>query len=186
MPATPSTSTLLSYKHKAFDFGINTPNALSSTSGSGSHQSSMAASLEGGDGLSLKTSDSGTGSWIPYAPQQCIFGFADGSATWIGSGPFSGCEIALFTDGSRVGMAHVSRESGSSAGEVWNSVLKSQGFKLLSQWKVPLPSNQFYACSHVFVVLATLQITRVDVRTPNMGGGSGTIYDVENLLTPVA
>lgn len=183
MAVTPTTAVLLSYKQKAFNFGINTPSSIASTTGSASHESTMAATLEGGEGLSLSASD-GTGVWIPYAPKNAIYGFAGGGATWMGSGPFSGCEIALFTDGARVGMAHISKESGSTAGALWSGELQSRGFKLLSQWKVPLPSDTFYACSHVFLVLATLQITRVDVRTASMGGGGGTIYHVENLLTP--
>lgn len=182
----PTTANLLNYKGTQFGYNINTPRHLAAESGSASHEGTMTARLSAHRGaLGLRASRSHTnGIWIPYAPKTVIFGFASGGAEWIGTGPFSGCDIALFTDGARVGMAHISRETGSTAGELWKGELQRRGYQLLSQWKVPLPSQTFYACSHVFLVLATRQITRIDVKTPSMGGGAGEIFNVKNLLRP--
>ena len=144
------------------------------------------ASVTGGTGVTISESGGGDGVWIPYVPQKATYGYAGGGAQWMGTGPFSGCHIAFFSKEGRVGMAHIAKESGTSAStDAWKTFTKSGGIMVLNEWKVSMPDQTAFSASYVFLDLsnpASVALMRVDVHVRGMGGSDGTIFGVSKIL----
>ena len=158
-----------------------------STGGSGLASRRTAVSLSGGAALTL---DSGRGDppgmWVHYLETRATYGLSEGAETWAASGPFSGCQVIVGKRDGRVFVAHLAQQSGSTADDDW----AKRGFQdeVWARWKVPLPSDQFYSSSIVFVDWskgsspASIEVVRVDVKTKNMGGFDPTPMPIFNIV----
>ncbi|MCB2137465.1 MAG: hypothetical protein KDE08_16230 [Rhodobacteraceae bacterium] len=184
MPVTPNMTSLAGTKGKALTCAIQ---AMSPPAGSGNClEQSVRAEIDAAGAVTIRAAASGTGVWVPYMPGRTFYGWSTNGATWMGTGPFSGCHIAFFTDGARVGMAHIAKESGTSAaGEAWATFTKSGGITVLNEWKIGLPDPTRYSASYVFLDLSaskSIGLAQVDVHVKTMGGADGTIFDVKKVL----
>ena len=121
--------------------------------------------------VTVSEASKGAGVWVPYFPMRATYGFSVGRHHgWLGTGPFSGCRIAFFTKGGRVGMAHIAKEGSNDmvAEDAWNTFSKASDVNVLNKWKVPMPdqvSNKFSA-SYLFLDLSdqkSVSLTQVDV-----------------------
>lgn len=156
---------------------------------SGVIEKEYGVSLTGGDSGSLtRDDDGGDGTWVPYAEGKAVVGYLRDGISWIASGPFSGCKFSVGKDGSgKVFAAHIAQQSGSTGEEDYSGY---RGTKSLSEWywnKIPLPEvtvpNSLGACSYIFVILkddksGIESMNRVDVNSPQMGSGNGTVTAV--------
>ena len=183
MAITPNLTTLAGVTGKNLTCGIGTP-VLASGSADCQEQSRRAQVTVNGT-VAIAESASGSGIWVPYVPNKTLYAWSTAGATWMGTGPFSGCHIAFFTDGNRVGMAHIAKESGTSAStDAWDKFAKGGGITVLNEWKVGLPDPTRYSASYVFLDLADAKpaIARVDVHVTGMGGSDGAIFAIEKVL----
>lgn len=167
---------------KTFTCGIGTP-----VLGNGSadcQEQSRAADVTIGTGLTV--SEGGPGVWVPYVPSRALYGYATAGSTWMGTGPFSGCHIALFTKDGRLGMAHIAKESNTSAsGVAWTAFTKAGGVTVLNEWKVSMPDQSRYSASYIFLDLSnprSVALAKVDVHVTGMGGSDGTIFGISKVL----
>ena len=129
-----------------------------------------------------------SGLWVPYAETKAVVGYANRDTTWAASGPFSGCELSVGCkkDGANatlaVYVAHIARQSGSTAAQDWQAYYDANK---LSAWywnKIPIPSDTFFAASYVFTEFGMTGLTtmvRVDVKVTKMGGGDGTVFQIK-------
>jgi hypothetical protein len=149
--------------------------------GTGAMVKGYGCALESNGGVKIKRSDSGGILWVPYAEGQAVVGYASGSQTWIASGPFSGCELAVGKGNQGLFGAHIARQSGSTAKADYETYRTAHG---LSEWywnQIPMPDQTAFSCSYVFVEVGgggILHMSRVDVLVTQMGGGDGKITKV--------
>jgi hypothetical protein len=135
------------------------------------------------------------GMWVHYLESRANYGIAEAGETWAASGPFSGCEIVIGKKDGRVYMAHIAKQSGSTADKDW----AGRGWRdeVWARWKVPIPSLEgYYTSSIVFVDWSAgttprdISVVRVDIKTGVIGGsGMGgfvnrpmQIFQVEQLV----
>jgi hypothetical protein len=177
----PNLKTLAAAKGKQFTLGIGTPHI-----NAGGHclEVSRKANVTAGGAVSVDESGDGNGIWVPYVPDRATYGFSMGGAGWMGTGPFSGCHIAFFTKGGRIGMAHIAKPSDAAAA-AWDTFRAGNDVMVLNEWKVPLPDQTKFSASYLFLDLANpsaVAVTQVDVHVRGMGGSDGPIFEVKKLV----
>lgn len=133
-------------------------------------------------GDAVKIGKGGAGHWIPYVESRAVIGYP-APATWVASGPFSGCTFSIGkTADGRVYAAHIARQSGSTGPDDFAALRTSAGLQPWYENAIPLPSQEFYSGSYMFAKFGSGGITslaRVDVNvSPRMGGSDGTIFNV--------
>lgn len=138
-------------------------------------------------GMRLERSTSGSkGIWVPYVQNACVYGYAGGGTLWMGSGPFSGCHVAFFLEGGRLGMAHVAVDGSGDAMDAWDGFSARPGVSVLNKWKIPLAINGTQAMgTYIFLDLsnpAKVALAQMDVSVTKMGGDQGTIFTVKSIL----
>lgn len=182
MPVVPNMAAFTAVTGKNFTCGIGTP--VLANGSADCQEQSRSADVTIGAGVVI--SEPGSGVWIPYVPSRALYGYATAGSTWMGTGPFSGCHIALFTKDGRLGMAHIAKESNTSAsGVAWTAFTKGGGVSVLNEWKVSMPDQASYSASYIFLDLSnprSVALTKVDVHVTGMGGSDGAIFGVSKVL----
>ncbi|MBM2320250.1 MULTISPECIES: hypothetical protein [Marivita] len=179
---TPTYASLSGILGQQFTLGIGTP--VVSNGSADCLEVSRQANVSTGGAVSVSESAGGSGVWVPYIPDRATYGFTVGGSGWMGTGPFSGCHIAFFTKGGRVGMAHIAKPS-SSAETAWDTFRTAGGVMVLNEWKVPLPDMTRNSASYMFLNLSdptSVGLTQVDVHVRGMGGSDGAIFAVKKLV----
>jgi hypothetical protein len=131
------------------------------------------------------STSSSKGVWIPYVQNSTVYGYSTAGTKWLGSGPFSGCHLAFFTKGGRLGMAHVAVDGSGDGMQGWESFVSGGGVQVLNKWKIPLASDSHYAATYIFLDLSnptSIALTQVDVHVPAMGGYQGKIFRVSRVI----
>jgi hypothetical protein len=183
MVIAPTVSILGGYSGNNLACTIGTP-VLASGSADCQEQSRRAEVTANGS-VTISETAAGEGIWVPYVPSRTLYGWSAAGAKWMGTGPFSGCHIAFFTDGARVGMAHIAKESSTSAStDAWTAFTQQGGITVLNEWKVPLPDQTRYSASYIFLDLSAQKpsMARLDVHVTGMGGSDGAIFGVQKVL----
>ena len=178
---TPNAATLLGASGQRFTLGIDAPN-LGGTADC--VECSVKAKASSNGSIFVTASPGGSGVWVPYIADRATYGFAVGGSGWMGTGPFSGCHIAFFTKGGRVGMAHIAKPSVAAAA-AWDTFRAASDVTVLNEWKVPLPDQTRYSGSCIFLDLSdptSVEVVQVDVHVDTMGGANGTVFKVEKLV----
>jgi len=179
---TPTFASLSGTMGQQFTLGIGTP--VVSNGSADCLEISRKANVSTGGAVSVAESGSGSGVWVPYLPDRATYGFAIGGSGWMGTGPFSGCHIAFFTKGGRVGLAHIAKPSDAAA-TAWDNFRSSGDVMVLNEWKVPLPDQTKFSASYLFLDLSnpsSVALTQVDVHVRGMGGSDGPIFEIKKVL----
>ncbi len=182
MPVTPNLATFAGTIGKPFSLGIGTP--IIPPDSDFCQENSRKAEVTVGASVSVAEAGGGSGIWVPYIPDRATYGYSTGGSGWMGTGPFSGCHIAFFTKGGRVGMAHIAKPS-ANADKAWNDFRTTGGVMVLNEWKVPLPDQTRFSASYLFLDLsnpASVALMRVDVHVKGMGGADGAIYAISKVV----
>lgn len=167
-------------------FKVTVPAASTGGSGLASRKSTVKLT-GGGSDFAIDTGDSSdAGMWVHYLEGRATVGIATSGETWAASGPFSGCHVIVGKKEGSVYVAHLAQQSGSTSDQDW----AARGWKdeVWGRWKVPVPSDTFFASSIVFVDWSRgsspsqIAVVRVDVKTRNMGGFDPTPMDVFNVV----
>lgn len=178
----PTHATLSGTMGQQFTLGIGTP--VVSNSSADCLEVSRKANVSTGGAVSVSEAPAGSGVWVPYIPDRATYGFAVGGSGWMGTGPFSGCHVAFFTKGGRVGMAHIAKPSGN-AETAWNSFRSAGDVTVLNEWKVPLPDMTKFSASYLFLDLSdprSVGLVQVDVHVRGMGGSDGGIFAIKKVV----
>lgn len=121
-----------------------------------------------------------SGLWVPYAEGEAVIGYAAEGQTWLASGPFSGCELAIGREKSgskRIFGAHIAKQSGSNAVAAFKTAVDKLSIWYHNRIPMPVMGNSF-ACSYMFAEVGDsgiVSMTRMDVEVKSMGGSDGTI-----------
>ena len=171
-----------------FEFGLEVPNPRASHLDDLRHIELRAKMSRTSTGMRLQHSTSASdGVWIPYIQNVCVYGYASGGTLWMGSGPFSGCHVAFFMQGGRLGMAHVAVDGSGDAMKAWGSFSGRSGVTVLNKWKVPLAINGTKAMgTYIFLDLTNptkVSLTQMDVAVTQMGGDRGAVFAVKSILS---
>jgi len=183
MVITPNFASLSALTGKNLACGIGTPVLVPGSADC--QEQSRRAEVTANGSVTIAEAGGGEGIWVPYVPSRTLYGWSTAGAKWMGTGPFSGCHIAFFTDGTRVGMAHIAKESNTSAaGDAWSAFSAQGGITVLNEWKVGLPDQSRYSASYIFLDLLAdkVSMARLDVHVTGMGGSDGAIFAVEKVL----
>lgn len=154
-----------------------------------SRQNSKAMAVLGEDNVLAFTNNGLDGLWIPYLPKGTSWDVLTGGQRWLASGPYSGCyfEIGLI-EGSIYG-AHISCEGKDDASyEAFDKNPRMKGREILFSQRIRMTELIPEGCSSVEAIIfanfagGIPQVTRVDIKTSNVGGLSGEIFSVTNLM----
>jgi len=172
-------------KNDEMEDSIGSPSNVQSQGGAPPDLSTNARITKAGSKFTISGSQDGShGTWLPYVASHTTIAWARHGAPWIGTGPYSGCEFAIFHDKNninRVGIAHIPKPDTDESVAEWNQFKAT--VKVLNHFKVPLPDPTKYSASYIFVDLGAdpYAISRVDVHAATMGGGNGPIFAVTKL-----
>lgn len=186
MQKSPTFASLSGKMGAQFTLGIGTPNIQSAPEvlEISRFANFSTGSFDGGDISVTEDSTNGSGVWVPYMPKSVTYGFSTGASSWMATGPFSGCHIAFFTMGGRVGLAHIPQPPlTDTIEEAWHSFRSAKnGVGLLREWKVPIPDQTKFSCSHLFFDLHSGNLTQVDVHVRTMGASDGRIFSIKKIV----
>jgi hypothetical protein len=179
---TPNGSALAALVGKNFVWDTS---LYSANTGDGLLERSIAASLTlTGDTATVKTGSGGL--WVPYIEQTAVIGYLPSGATWGGTGPFSGCMLAigLHKTKGRIFMAHVAVQSGSKGPEAWKAFMANNDLAIWYMNNIRLPDVNYHCGRHVFATFSGSGIgsmTEVDVDTLGKpASASGRIFAVKS------
>ena len=124
------------------------------------------------------------GVWVPYAETKAVIGRCTGSGvSWMASGPFSGCEMAVGVDKNvdRVFVAHIAKQRGSTAPADYRKFRVASKASEFYWNRIPMPFEDRFSCAYVFVICSPngiVSMNSLEVEVTAMGGSNGRVISV--------